>query len=152
MRLAQFAALVIKSNHLFSKIIAADIKQLRELFTDLPVNNYWKTHFRFDKETGFNSAQIGDDAVNNILLNTISLFLYGYGKYTGNGYYMNASLALLENLPSETNHIIRRFNEIGVNSDKADSSQALLQLKKYYCDEKKCLNCGIGIQLINKDL
>ncbi|HCN81999.1 MAG TPA: DUF2851 domain-containing protein [Sphingobacteriaceae bacterium] len=149
-RLAQFAALVIKSNHLFSRIIeTGSIPALKELFTDLPVNDYWKTHFRFDKETGPISAQIGEDAVNTILLNTVSLFLYSYGKYTGNGYYISRSLALLESLPSEINQITRRFTEIGINSDKADSSQALLQLKKYYCDEKKCLNCGIGIQLIN---
>ncbi len=151
MRLAQFAALVIKSSHLFSGIIGTgDLSSLRGLFTDLPVNVYWKTHFRFDKETtGTMSAQIGEDAGNNILLNTVSLFLYSYGKYTGNEYYIRRSLVLLESLPSETNQITRRFSETGINSEHADSSQALLQLKKYYCDEKKCLNCGIGIQLLN---
>lgn len=149
-RLAQFAALVIKSSHLFSGIIeTGDLTSLRGLFTNLPVNLYWKTHFRFNKETGPISAQIGEDAINNILLNTVSLFLYSYGKYTGNEYYAGRSLALLESLPSEINQVTRRFNETGINSEYADSSQALLQLKKYYCDEKKCLNCGIGIQLLN---
>jgi hypothetical protein len=149
-RLAQFAALIIKSNHLFSRVIeTGSIPALKELFTDLPVNDYWKTHFRFEKETGPISAQIGENAVNNILLNTVSLFLYSYGRYTDNRSYISRAVALLESLPPETNHIIHRFKQIGINCDKADSSQALLQLKKYYCDEKKCLNCGIGIQLLN---
>jgi len=151
-RLAQFAALIIKSNHLFSKVIEIkDVKEIKDMFTDLPVDNYWKTHFRFDKETNLISAQIGEEAVNNILLNTISLFLYSYGKQMGKEYYINRALGLLENLPAEINQVIRRFTDLGIKSYKADSSQALLQLKKYYCDQKKCLNCGIGIKLINKN-
>lgn len=150
MRLAQFAALVIKSNHLFSRVIeTCDTPALKALLVNLPVNNYWKTHFRFDKETTAISAQIGEEAIHNILLNTVSLFLYSYGKYTGNKTFISKALSLLESLPPEINYITRRFTDIGIKFDKADVSQALLQLKKYYCDEKKCLNCGIGIKLLN---
>jgi hypothetical protein len=150
-RLAQFAALIIKSSHLFSKIIEiGDIKEIRSMFKELPVNDYWKTHFRFDKPTSITSANMGEDAVNNILSNTVTLFLYSYGKQMGKEYCIKRALTLLESLPAEINNVIRRFRDIGVKSDRADSSQALLQLKKYYCDQKKCLNCGIGIKLINK--
>jgi hypothetical protein len=151
-RLAQFAALILKSNHLFSRVVEIqDFKEIANMFTDLPVNSYWKTHFRFDKETKSFSAQMGEEAINNILLNTVSLFLYSYGKQMGNEYYINKALGILENLPAEINQVTRRFNSIGIKYDKADSSQALLQLKKYYCDQKKCLNCGIGIKLINRN-
>lgn len=50
-RLAQFAALIIQSNHLFSKIMEIkDVVALKTLFEKLPVNPYWKTHYHLKKE------------------------------------------------------------------------------------------------------
>ena len=49
-RLAQFAALVVNSNHLFSKVLdIKEVKELRELFSDVKINPYWETHYRFDR-------------------------------------------------------------------------------------------------------
>jgi hypothetical protein len=59
-------------------------------------------------------------------------------------------IQLLESLKPERNAIIRKFNEIGVNSSNSAISQALIQLKKSYCDQKKCLSCGIGIKILSK--
>jgi uncharacterized protein DUF2851 len=48
-RLAQFAALVMRSNHLFSKVLdIKDTTSLRKLFTDLEISPYWEDHYRFD--------------------------------------------------------------------------------------------------------
>ncbi len=150
-RLAQFAALVIKSNHLFSRILEIkDVKQIKQLFYDLPVNPYWETHYRFDTETVNSSTTLGEQSVNNILINTVALFLFAYGKSTDNEHYINRAIALLEHISAETNQIINRFKQIGIEADKAFTSQALLQLKSSYCDTKKCVHCGIGIKLINR--
>jgi Protein of unknown function (DUF2851) len=150
-RLAQFAALIIKSSHLFSKILEIkDVKMIKKLFYDLPVNVYWHTHYRFDAEASGSSTQLGEQSVNNILINTVAVFLFAYGKSTDDVSYINRAMALLENVSAEANQIINRFKQIGIESDKAYASQALLQLKKTYCDEKKCLHCGIGIKLINQ--
>ena len=149
-RLAQFAALVLKSNHLFSKIIEiSDVKTIRSLFTDLPVNTYWETHYRFGKESKVHHTQLGADSVDNILLNTVALFLFSYGRYIGKERFVNRAISLLEDLPSEINHIVSRFYAMGVKQGRADRSQALLQLKKHYCDQKKCLTCGVGVKLIH---
>jgi hypothetical protein len=37
---------------------------------------------------------------------------------------------------------------LGVKSENAADSQALLQLKKYYCDKKRCLECSIGFAVL----
>lgn len=150
-RLAQFAALVVKSSHLFSKILdIKDAAHIKKLFEDLPVNPYWNTHYQFDKPTVPQPRQPGEETVNNILINTVVTFLFAYGMQMGRQSYINRAIGLLENIPAETNQIIHRFKETGVIVQKADSSQALLQLKSYYCDAKKCLHCGIGIKLLNQ--
>ncbi len=149
-RLAQFAALVIKSNHLFSKILGErDIRLVVSLFKELPLNSYWNSHFRFDAECRDLSPALGEQSVNNILINTVSVFMFAFGKKTGTNIYISRSISLLENLPPETNGMITRFKEMGVRSQNAYYSQSLMQLKKSYCDEKKCLSCGIGAKILN---
>lgn len=150
-RLAQFAALILKANHLFSKIL--NIKsptELRALFEELPVNPYWKTHFHFKKEAATVSTQIGRASIDNILLNTVALFLFAYGKHTGTDGYVHRAVKLLEQLPAENNAITASFIEAGVQLEHAFASQGAIQLKKGYCDQKKCLLCGIGIKILKQ--
>jgi hypothetical protein len=50
-------------------------------------------------------------------------------------------LALLEAMPAEDNKVIKLFQNLGLNFITAKESQAILELKKYYCNEKRCLQC-----------
>jgi hypothetical protein len=148
-RLAQFAALIVNSNHLFSKILdIKDIAGLRNLFTDIKINPYWETHYRFDKEAKPSSKNLGAASVDVILLNTLALFLFSYGKHNQQQYYIDRSLKLLENLPGEQNNIIADFDNMGVKANTAFESQALLELKNYYCNYKKCLQCSVGNKIL----
>jgi hypothetical protein len=81
--LAQFAALIVKSNHLFSKVLdIKDTDALRRLFTSLEINPYWGTHYRFDAPSKPISKSLGQSSIDILLLNTFVLFLVSYGKYS----------------------------------------------------------------------
>ncbi|RYY34603.1 MAG: DUF2851 family protein [Sphingobacteriaceae bacterium] len=148
-RLAQFAALIIRSNHLFSKVIEIkNIAALRALFTNIEVNEYWETHYRFDAESAPSSKNIGQSSIDVILLNTLALFLFSYGKQQQQQYFISRSLKLLENLPAENNHVITDFSNLGLKINSAFETQALLELKNSYCDNKKCLDCGVGNKIL----
>jgi len=148
-RLAQFAALVVHSNHLFSKVLEIrDVKELRKLFSDITVNPYWENHYRFDVESPPSSKNMGAASVDILLLNTVALFLFSYGKHNQNQHYINRCLKLLEHLPREENKIIADFVTLGVKTDTAFESQALLELKNNYCNYKKCLQCGVGNKIL----
>lgn len=151
LRLAQFAALIVNSNHLFSKILNfKDYKNSAQLFENLPINPFWKKHYHFNKKTENVRLQLGKSSIDNILINTLSLFLFAYGKAMDQHNFETRALYLLENLPSESNAILQHFKNAGVNIKTAFNSQALLQLKKKYCNEKKCLNCAIGIKILKQ--
>ncbi len=151
LRLAQFAALIVNSNHLFSKIIIAkDYRVIVQLFEGLPINPYWKTHYHFNNTAENVSQQLGKESIENILINTLSLFLFAYGKYIDQYMLVDRAVALLEKLPAEHNAVIKHFVEAGVKVNSAYYSQALLQLKRTYCDHKKCLTCGIGVKLLKQ--
>lgn len=148
-RLAQFAALIVRSNHLFSKVLdIKDVAGLRKLFTDLPVNTYWESHYRFDLESKPVSKSLGQSSIDILLLNTFVLFLFSYGKQNQQEYYINRSLKLLEQLPAEQNAIVTNFGELGIKVNTAFDSQALLELKNNYCNYKKCLQCGVGNKIL----
>ena len=148
-RLAQFAALVVNSNHLFSKILdIKDVKSLQKLFTDIKVNEYWDDHYRFDKLSAPSSKNMGQASAELLLLNTLALFLFSYGRHNQQQYYIDRSLKLLENLPGEQNNIIAGFNSLGVKATSAFETQALLELKNYYCNYKKCLQCSVGNKIL----
>jgi len=149
-RLAQFAALIVRSNHLFSKILdIREVKALRDLFTEISVNPYWETHYRFDAPSKPQAKNLGTESIDVLLLNTLALFLFSYGKHLQLEYYISRSMKLLENLPAEKNNIINNFGVLGVKAKTAFDSQALLELKKNYCNFKKCLQCGIGNKILS---
>jgi hypothetical protein len=148
-RLAQFAALIVQSNHLFSKILEIkDINALRALFTSIKMNDYWDDHYRFDVPSKSSSKTLGASSIDILLINTLALFLFSYGKQHQQQYYISRSLKLLENLPAEQNNITEDFVTLGLKINNAFESQALLELKNNYCNYKKCLQCGVGNKIL----
>ena len=150
-RLAQFAALMYSSNHLFSKILESQrLAAIYQLFEDLPVNDFWKTHYHFSKRTKHVNLQLGRSSINNIIINTVCLLLFAYGKYADRYDLVDRALDFLENIPAENNSITLLYTNAGMDLKNSFVSQALLQLNKCYCSQKNCLNCGIGIHILKK--
>lgn len=150
-RLAQFASLLAKSGRLFSKVLKANTPEdLHMLFNDLPVDEYWNTHYHFNKTTRRVIVQPGLAFVHNVIINTVCLFLFSYGRYTDQPLLADRALRFLEEIPAESNSIVQLYRDAGLKVKDAFTSQALLQLNKYYCTQKKCLNCGIGIKILKK--
>lgn len=149
-RLAQFAALVHTSTHLFSKTLdAARPHPLRKLLT-IKASEYWDTHFRLCVETESGKNMLGEDAQNNILINTIAPFFFAYGISKNEEEYKYRAINLLEALPAEDNRIIRSYGAIGMKTKTAANSQGLLQLNKHWCKQKRCLECRIGHSVLSK--
>jgi len=53
-------------------------------------------------------------------------------------------------LKAENNYITRMWEQCGMKASNAADSQALIQLKKEYCDKKKCLYCRIGYEYLKR--
>ncbi len=149
-RLAQFAATVIASNHLFSKILETDdVKQLKHFFKNGEINPYWDNHFQFDIAGTNGNKALGEKSLDSIIINAIAVITFCYGKQVGNQAYVNTAFNLIEKIDAEDNAIIAGFKNLGIVALNAFDSQALLQLKNNYCNQKKCLHCGIGNKILN---
>lgn len=148
-RLAQFAALVHQSLHLFTSL--SDHKSVLELTELLTVSasEYWKTHYRFDElQKNSSEKKLGSDSVHNLIINTVApvRFLYAYSQ--GLLAAQEAALSLLEDLPPENNNVIRQWETHKWKPQNAGQSQSLLQLYNTYCRNKRCLECAVGLSII----
>jgi hypothetical protein len=147
-RIAQFAALIYRSNGLFSRIISCEsIPQLKQNF-EIKTSFYWNNHYIFGKESEEKPKYVGKHAFQTIVINTIVPVLFAYAGYNGREELKERALKFLTEIPAENNSIIRKWAKLGIISKNAFYSQALLQLKNEYCNFKKCLKCRIGSKII----
>ncbi len=148
-RIAQFAALVHKSVHLFSQIVEThSVKEIEPLL-DVTASSYWDTHFQFDvPQKQVAPKSLGASSVQNIIINTIAPIQFLYASKQDTHKLQERALQLLEAVPAEKNKITRIWQENEWNVVNAAQSQALIQLYNNYCSEKRCLSCTIGLNII----
>lgn len=147
-RIAQFAMLIHQRAHLFSKMLAAkNVLEIEHMF-ELKISNYWQDHYLFDKPSVLRRKSLGKTTIHLLIINTITPFMFLYGKLKDEDGFKEKALSLLADLPNEKNHIIEKWKNLGVEVESAYDSQALLQLKNKYCDQKRCLDCAVGSALL----
>lgn len=147
-RLAQLAALIHQSSHLFSQVLEApDVRQLEHLF-EAGVSDYWQTHYVLDKPTVKRPKRLGRDFIHLIVINTVVPFLFQYGKARNNPTIQEKALMWLETMMAENNALIADWKSVGLTPENAHQSQALLHLRTHYCNTRRCLQCAIGHHLL----
>lgn len=146
-RLAQLAMLYHKQQNLFSKIVNThSLEDFYRLF-DVGVSTYWENHYQFEKESPKKKKQFSKSFIDLLVINTIVPFQFAYAKSQGKE-ISEQLLQLMETMASEKNIIIEKFANFGITAKSAFETQSLLQLKNNYCNNGKCLQCEIGIQLL----
>lgn len=147
-RIAQLAALLHNFQGLFSRVIECeDIGRLR-LFFHVNASEYWQTHYALGLTSARKSKYLGDSSLDIILINTVAPILFTYGKSIDSESHCERALQILETLKPEKNNITKQFSKLKMPLDSAADSQAMIQLKKEYCDLRKCLYCRIGHLLL----
>lgn len=148
-RLAQIAAVIHNEEHLFRKAMEADtVDDIIKLFSVKP-SGYWLTHFQPGKTSARKAGAIGKSTIEILAINAVIPTMFIYGRNTGKEEIAEKALALLHSLKPESNSIIKKWASAGITASDAYESQALLQLRKEYCDMRRCVNCAIGHQLMN---
>lgn len=150
-RISQLANLLNNETRLFAKILdATSVKEIEKLFKT-ETSEYWKTHYQFGVLTEKSrTKKVGQTLINTLIINVVVPFLFVYGKQKQDEKLMDKALNFLENVKSESNAIITKWNELNVVSNNAMQSQALLELKNNYCSQKKCLNCNVGSKILQQ--
>ena len=151
-RIAQFAALLHREN--FSLFNISDASNYKSLKNKLKAktSDYWLDHYRFDTQSKIKIKYLGEQIVDSIIINAIvpMIFLFGHVKKIES--YKLRAIDILNEMKPEINAITKGWKKLGIHGNSAFHSQALIQLKNAYCDNKECLNCQIGHFLLKKSI
>lgn len=149
-RIAQLASFYYRSQGLLSALMEAQsLKSLRDILR-CGTSEYWLTHYVFGEASPPHPKTLSNQTIDLLVINTVIPFLYAYGKYKTDNILIQRANGLLEGMRPENNFIVRIWKECGLEAAHAGDSQALIQLKKNYCDIKKCLYCRIGYEYLKK--
>ena len=146
-RLSQLANLYQKHQNLFSKIIV--LKSVTSVYDVLSVSAsvYWQNHYQFDKESVKKPKSLSNSFLDLIIVNTIIPIQFAYSTIIGESVSEDL-ITFMNQVTPEKNAIIDKFKSFGVFSKNAFETQTLLELKNEYCNQKACLKCALGMELL----
>lgn len=147
-RISQIADLYFQRKASLSALVDCHtIDEAKQLF-DTQVTPYWATHYTFGSTSTKSNKHLSPTSVNLLLINTLVPMLFAYGKHKMDESLCERAFNFLEQLKAENNTIVRMWNACGLTVANAGDSQALIQLKKEYCDRKECLRCRFGYEYL----
>jgi hypothetical protein len=148
LRLAQFAQLICHAPKLISEPQSyTSVKDLKHALQFEP-RGYWATHYTADGKKSDAELKLGEDSVQNILINTFSYFFFFYGRKLNKERYQEFALEILDDVKFENNIKTKSFSEMPYSRKTGLLSQGLINLNDNYCSKKACLNCGIGAAIL----
>lgn len=138
-RVKQFAHFVAQYDFNTSFIFLNSKEIIIEFFK--MVDRFW------DKEI-CEVEKINKSFINLLLINAVVPLLWYKGEMTHDEKFHNKAIELLEQIPPESNKFILKWKKNSIELKNAFDSQSLLSLYRYYCSNKKCLTCNVGVKVL----
>ena len=125
-----------------------DAEEAARLF-DIELTGFWAQHYHLEGPAAEGvPRKLSRASVNLLIINVIVPLLFNYAQSTGRDRYVTLATDLLESLPPERNTIVDLFVRAGLNVRSAAVSQALIHLRRNYCEQRKCLYCRLGHRML----
>ena len=152
-RIAMLARMLEGGFNFMQQVLECESEQAaRSLFNSVTLTGHWADHCSLTaKLPGAASSEshaVGGTTVDMLVINVVVPLMMAYGEYTDNTDLTDRAIDILEHLPAENNRVVTTFAHAGVKADNAFLSQALIELRRQYCDVRKCLYCRIGHRLL----
>ena len=147
-RISQLANLYFQRKAGLSQLIECTTLQQMEEILKTRVTPYWETHYTFGSESSKNEKHLSPFSLNLLMINTAIPMLFAYGRHKSSDQLCDRAFDFLDQLKAENNYIVKMWKQCGLTIKSAGDSQALIQLKKEYCDKKDCLRCRIGYEYL----
>lgn len=152
-RLAILATMLSEGMQLYSQLLeAAGDYDLLMSTLDASASPYWATHSRFGEAPGkwpF-PVRLSTASKEIVMINVMAPFYYAYGSLTGDADIAEKGYDLLQHIKGERNSITDLWKRHGLDSENAFYSQALIGLRRNYCDRSRCLDCRFGHWLLRR--
>lgn len=154
-RIALLASFLHGGFKLLSRLMEAeDLDDVRVCFKR-ELTGYWSSHFNFNNSSVDGYRGLSEMTIDSLVINVAVPLLYYFGGQlnTRHGEVLQErAIGFLEKIKPERNYIVKTFTNCGIKCPDAFTSQSLIQLRKNYCDLRKCVFCRIGHKLLRKEV
>ncbi len=129
---------------------AADpLRALYDMFS-ASTSDYWNTHIMMGRRVGNRKLTLSRASKQLLIVNTAVPVLFTHANCRGDEALKERLYDIMHSLPAENNRILRIWKECGLDVGTAADSQALIQLKRRYCDRSDCLRCRFGYEYLKE--
>ncbi|MEY3051898.1 MAG: hypothetical protein RLY31_1683 [Bacteroidota bacterium] len=147
-RIAQLAGLLCQQRRIFYQLLeVGDLADVEALF-EVRLTGYWQTHYHFGRESPQRTKRLGKGSIHLLVSNVIAPMLYLYGLQQKDQSLQERAVSWLEAAMAERNAVTRGWERMGVVVRSAAETQALIHLKREYCERFRCLECAVGAALL----
>lgn len=152
-RIAVLAQKVHAGFYLMSKLAeATTIEQMREIL-NTKLLGFWATHYTFLPSTTTSSSRaLSNTSVDTLIINAAIPLRHAYAVFRGDDSTITTNIELLQQISPENNSITRIFTNNGITAENAFDTQALIQLRREYCEKKKCIYCRFGHRMLSAEI
>ena len=157
LRIAYAAALLyqLKSCNFFESVIKIfeNSKQIQKdlysLFSSIETPDYWKRHYNFAKTKNKPSELIGNNRIDEVLINVLIPFVCFYARVKNNNRLEENCIDLYFRCKHRSTNSITRVMQLqtGIKIDSFSDEQGLIELHNEFCIKGRCNKCTIGIEL-----
>lgn len=148
-RIALLASMLHGGFRIMSRLL--DVKSFEDvrLIFSCELPEYWRSRYTFGAPSSRPVAPLSTDSVRLLAINAVIPLLYAYGVTHDDTALSDRAVDMLQQLPAEKNSVVDLFARAGVPVRDAFASQAVIQLRRRYCEQRKCLYCRIGHRLLS---
>jgi hypothetical protein len=125
------------------------VRELRALL-QVPLPEFWTNHIRLDRPTKPRDPRLGNQRANDVAVNVLLPMLLLYAEQRDRPGLSERVEAVLDEFPSGSDRITRKYAEMGTRSSSALEAQGMHQLYRTRCSEARCLQCAIGRYVLHQ--
>lgn len=147
-RIAMLAMLVSDNFRPVARMLEAEgPDEVIEMFRK-PLSPYWASRYTFGPEADRTFETMSRASASVLVINVAVPLLVATGLARHDDTLIARAIDWLQQLPPENNRIVTAFATAGLRSRDAFTTQALIHVRRNYCEQRKCLYCRIGHRLL----
>ena len=145
--LAIAAQILHREEELAEAMTKGDFEAVRRLLAVEP-SPYWKSHIDFAQPYPKVLGGISPSTINTLLINAVLPAAFIYNDRIGDTAKASETLRYYEELPPESNRIVRLFQKNGFAPHTAGDTQRMIQLYTRYCEPFRCFFCPLAPEIL----
>jgi hypothetical protein len=120
---------------------------------DVRLTGFWATHYTFGGSgTGASPKALSESSIDKLVINVALPLMLARAMARNDVDTMQIIPELLHQFRAEDNKDVRLFVGAGIQCRDAFDSQALIELRREYCEKNKCIYCRFGHRMLSAEI